>query len=825
VIYNLASDVHLTLPVEVNGKPQRAPLHKIPHYQFGRLVGFDDFVLYIFFPRLYDPDSSGNTYLSQATLQRWVDDVLLYSLYSQAEGGTTQHYPANYAHSKLSSHAKYAETHSRINNSTQHLAITQYIPPQNVQEVWDLITERVKLPGLEDFDDHHLFITAKNLKVLTKRPTLAQMWEFFVEKWGQSVDLRYMSPDLLWLDLGKEVCAPYSFMIGQPQDQITALTYLWRPCCLDSYWRWSLRGAAPRRSLRCDYQTALLRDAVGMTVLSPARSADRAQGLLYSQFYNSQKEIFDAAKTYPFHDPALETLALDPKLVKAWQHTGRSQNHQLETLLTNYYSSRERSHMGLTFSEQKSFGTREEHRMTFILAEKVFQRVRAQGQWNSGINVADHIRPYWCVRTDDYLQFIQFNMNKFLAGFEYIWSQSSRDPVSWEHSKMMIMCLRLVKFSYGSHQLKAESALWWDRRELGNGAVREGLGLSQTLERYGYGWSLDKFEWKNFLFQSNVTNLTLFGNVKMGEAYRARWREVKGLKDDFLLIEQVLSMWEEHRHLPQNLAQLVSFLNYVLVRHFRKDVFAALKKDIRPEYLERALQGDIELCADRLSQVLNPTCRTSRGRGRGQRQAIPNDLHFVHGNHLRFKDTADFVDFLWYFGDEETRTHWDNKGYRALYQRCCVAIKDISGAGASNTFRLHFRRFFLLTNWVLPYPSSEVFMQRTQDGDRRWISVYCPEVNDISQRQNRKVSWKDLPAQIPATDWILATRLTKPKVPNSVLLLKGIPTDQELRSRKTIEHLDRGMVLGKEIYERRRGGGATRAELAAGSSATAQRGS
>ena len=62
------------------------------------------------------------------------------------------------------------------------------------------------------------------------------------------------------------------------------------------------------------YNTGLLKDIQGMTVESPKRSVSRSQGLLYSQFYSSQKEIFDAAKTYPFMNQAVKNLALDSQI-------------------------------------------------------------------------------------------------------------------------------------------------------------------------------------------------------------------------------------------------------------------------------------------------------------------------------------------------------------------------------------------------------------------------------------------------------------------------------------------------------------------------------
>jgi hypothetical protein len=58
----------------------------------------------------------------------------------------------------------------------------------------------------------------------------------------------------------------------------------------------------------------MLRDATGLTSLTPATSVLREGGLLYSQIYSSVKEVIDATKTYPFQNNTLKVMALDPHI-------------------------------------------------------------------------------------------------------------------------------------------------------------------------------------------------------------------------------------------------------------------------------------------------------------------------------------------------------------------------------------------------------------------------------------------------------------------------------------------------------------------------------
>ncbi|EEU34809.1 uncharacterized protein NECHADRAFT_18507, partial [Fusarium vanettenii 77-13-4] len=63
------------------------------------------------------------------------------------------------------------------------------------------------------------------------------------------------------------------------------------------------------------YYESMLRDAGGMTTLTPPSSRLRRGGILYGQMYSLTKEIIDAARTFPFQNPVLRHLALDPHSV------------------------------------------------------------------------------------------------------------------------------------------------------------------------------------------------------------------------------------------------------------------------------------------------------------------------------------------------------------------------------------------------------------------------------------------------------------------------------------------------------------------------------
>ena len=88
----------------------------------------------------------------------------------------------------------------------------------------------------------------------------------------------------------------------------------------------------------------------------------------------------------------------------------------------------------------------------------------------------------WVLPSALYLPYLMCTINKFAAGFEHTLSLCRYDLVSWEHTKVMCMFLRCLRFCLGGQLLQRESGLWWDKRhcEVSDSYV-DGRGVGRWL--------------------------------------------------------------------------------------------------------------------------------------------------------------------------------------------------------------------------------------------------------------------------------------------------------------------------------------------------------
>lgn len=130
----------------------------------------------------------------------------------------------------------------------------------------------------------------------------------FDRKLRRILNFSYVYSDRLYIDMGKETCPmPNGVQSSEPQ------MYLWRRCCIRHHLGQLYDGDIPKSGQNF-YHESMLRDAGSMTTLTPAKSRLRRGGILYGQMYSLTKEIVDAARIYPFQNPDLRHLALDPQL-------------------------------------------------------------------------------------------------------------------------------------------------------------------------------------------------------------------------------------------------------------------------------------------------------------------------------------------------------------------------------------------------------------------------------------------------------------------------------------------------------------------------------
>lgn len=274
------------------------------------------------------------------------------------------------------------------------------------------------------------------------------------------------------------------------------------------------------------YNIALLQDVVGITILTPRQSPSRQQGLLYSQFYNSTKEITNTVKKFLFQDRALESLALNLNIQASLQHTGGLENHRTETLTKSYLGSKERCLEGFAVLVQKSYSTQKEHHIIQTLARGVKDQLKAIGVQDREI-VPTRPKPFQYLPTATFLGFTSANINKFTSGFKYVRSLDTQEFVLQEHSQVIIAFLQLLKFRYRSHHIKREIGLQWDKKT----AYKSGkqfyrLGFSSIIKQYGYRWFLLKINWEQYTFLEELGGRSLFGNIYIVDTFKARWRAI-----------------------------------------------------------------------------------------------------------------------------------------------------------------------------------------------------------------------------------------------------------------------------------------------------------
>ena len=283
------------------------PVHELPHYTLGRLVGFEDVSLYLLFPRLYREGQQTSRLLDD-DFKAWMDRILLPAIYKHHASSQTQHYPSSYQHGKCNSTARGVEGRSRkMDAMPREQLLMHFFPPDELHQMWQSIQETVEQSGLQQFKGVTILLHAKNLKTLTKDSTWARMMTRFRNYWWSMADDAYASADFFY-DIRKETWSSQTYLSAQDLGNSPAAeVLLWKKCCLDSYYAWYRHGVRSDPCKQTQYPTAMLADTVSMGIEPGVNSWQHSGGLLYSQFYPSVKEVFAGGNQYPFTNAAIET--------------------------------------------------------------------------------------------------------------------------------------------------------------------------------------------------------------------------------------------------------------------------------------------------------------------------------------------------------------------------------------------------------------------------------------------------------------------------------------------------------------------------------------
>lgn len=731
--------------------PERAHLvmlREVAHCLLGRVEGAHDVSLFVFFPHMHF-ESEKFIALRQDQLTTWLDVIYLPAIQRHYRAHYTQHLPASFANALHDSRAHQVEARQvRTSSYRAQQSIGYHLQPEVLHAVWvDVLDTIAHTPGLGEFREPELFFTSKGTKLQFKtndaRPSLRHAMEHFQEYLGDILDLDFVRPDRLYVDLGKEICAPVSTVRAMPYaaDE-EAHVYLWRRCCQEQYMKWMYDGDPPRADTdgQLYYTQNMLADAGSLTSVTPRKSAHHRGGLLYSQLYASVKEIVDATKCFPFTNDGMEELALDPQICASARSVTGGRRRDAAVVEGGYLQSKKRASKALQDARRKSFGIREEHRVRWDVFQRLRERLATLDP--AALPPALPAAPsyVWSVRTSVYLDFLWRSADKFATGFEVVYARSRAELVTWEKTKIMLMFLRCLRYVLGGHLIRRESALWWGQRAraTGDGKVWYGMGFSNTLPAYRYCWLEPRVNWAQLQFETAWTDDMLFGNGMLRGQFLRRGGELDQMFNISRRIDLAVQWYGEYSEHADVQDRMISWIVHLCLEQFRLDIFAPLTHEIAPEHVEEVKRGRVGLSRDYIDQVMLKGC------------------YLMSGNKTDFKSPVQLRAFLLGQNDGKTRDHWERKPFRTHYYRSRKALLSKSPAALA-TFQRRYERWLFQYHWVLPYPCSNTFHQtskaeprKNKPSSRVWYSIRPVADSKPERWEWARAEWQaGVPAALP----------------------------------------------------------------------------
>lgn len=521
-----------------------------------------------------------------------------------------------------------------------------------------------------------------------------------------------------------------------------------------------------------------LRDQGSLTLAPHPKSALWTGGLRYCQLYNTTKEIFAAGKQYPFQNAQLDTIGIDPGMVRTWQHVGGAISHSPLAVLQAYTHTKQRCHVSLRDCRHRSYGTREEYRVTGALLQAMDRLLLQHGLGEAPLPPPPHPRPFYTHPTSLVFDWIRWNINKLCLGFEMTYSLQPRTIVLWEHTRVMMMFLQCLRVCYGGqgHHLDRCVGLRIDQRanpkpNSDTDGIQEGMGIQERLAQTGYMWFADKIDWTSMTFQPPHRAHMVFNTPTLQSSYHERYWRVVDAKSDFLQFHDVFTHLQQNPGDFRQASLLLQGLINLCLRAFRKDVFQVLSSSttyqpLQDQLLSKACAGELPLTQSSLRQVFH-------------HKIFQDDIHFVNSSQMAVKALDMLFARLWgWDGDGQQgdwpRRHWEFKPYRILFRQCFGVVAQIHGVQQAREWRTRLLQTWIRTHWILPYPDDTTFWPRHKDRRfKTWVSIH-PGLDQYYGR-NPNLPTLITPGQVdylPVTGWQNGDKPSKLDIQ-----LPPIPTD------------------------------------------------
>lgn len=693
---NIKSDLH----IKGTHEGRQKALKKIPHFPLGRVINAPEYIVHVFFPNMeaHEQDD-GSVWMNDRNLGRFMDQLFLPALHRHTPSHINQHYPSSFAHAKANARAKTAEQGVRGQARNATVRLFYDIGACVLHNVWTSVLERIQdnTAGLADFSGLYVVVSSKNTKLRHKfralateqgrvpvRESLLGVMTRWREEYFTIFDENLTEDEAVFVDLAREIVPLPSFITEARWSPGRAEVLLWRRCCLEKIaTEWTGRRSVRLEHINRFYHQQFLNDAVNMTSTPPKTHEFYKQGWRYSQRYNSVKEMHDAANVFPFTNPGLDELALDPVVRDACIRIIKGASRNIETIEKAYYASKKRTREALMASKHKSYGLREEHRVTLRLLDEVLSLLRCpETEDQAAARPEYHMddirwRPTfaWTVPTTDWTGFVYWTVNKYCFGFEYVRAMTMPAYKSWSEVKMMVMFLTCLRYSVAGGVLQARSALWLTQRQTEGRQTKHGLGFKETLSKYSIAWLASVVDWDKMRFKQEFAQSILFDS----HALRKRLLKHSRLAKDFIglvarmdvgldFIDHMLTTHDGTpfytvRSSPAPLEEVLTYISHVIFSEYRRSVITYNLEAIHPELRQEAQKADQPFTMKLWRRLLIR-----------EPFVIVGNSATAHPNQL-FRLLFGWDD-LNKKGGPLDRGKWNKKPYRLLAQRLFIFLQD-----------------------------------------------------------------------------------------------------------------------------------------------------
>ena len=677
-------------------------LRDIPHIYLGSVTGIHDCSVYAFLPRMYFPGEFKS--LTDIQITRFTN-VVLQSISQHVPDATTQHLPPSFQASQFNSAAQANEMRTGAQDSTSRTHPTYVIQALYLEAIWDSIQSQCIGPELLEYSDAFLCIMSKGHKLQFQGQDLfLEVMQTFYTRIITMFNFNFLSHDEIYIDIAVEVTPSLAtYTLDGP---CNAQVYLLRQCCLEKSLEALYQDETPGGVTQY-YYVKFLAQACNLTHVPAKKSQIFQGGLRYLQCYAVEKEISDAGTVYPFSNPSLPELCLDPVIWASAASAARySGKRSRQTLVEAYFESKSRVRCAYRDSRGKSFGVRTEYRITSTLLLAMLDLCHTQqvdGALTSILPRWQNTPPFvWAVDTLRYTSFVLGNVHKICATIEAIILSSPQDGIRQAPSYLIYGLLQCLRFFFSRAALDTQPTLWYNRHVGADGRLRCGLGFETTLPATGYCWFLPVVDWDRFQLREDiypyfvVNPAEILGfNWKTREARNAAWK-----------LDDVLDCLPGAAAHPKRLQAIVLLICHLCLRQYRQDVLLLLAKEcfLNRDEIQSIIEDDgITFCYQDLSKYFG-------------------DLYLTKGNRAKISRPSHMFEALWTDSDTFNRTYFREKSYRTMFRKASLALKpypEVCG------WEKLFTREFFTFHSVVPLPDGNGTLISTakDTGKRAWWSV------------------------------------------------------------------------------------------------------